>query len=65
MEISLRELQGSDLPVFWEQLTDPELQQMAAMTTKYHYTVTTSTSTGPGFGPIRWRCCALLSPTDP
>ncbi|MFI9080043.1 GNAT family N-acetyltransferase [Streptomyces sioyaensis] len=37
MEISLRELQDSDLPVFWEQLTDPELQQMAAVTRKYHY----------------------------
>ncbi|MFE4823822.1 GNAT family N-acetyltransferase [Streptomyces sp. NPDC056704] len=37
MEISLRELQDTDLPVFWEQLTDPELQQMAAVTRKYHY----------------------------
>ncbi|REK89466.1 N-acetyltransferase [Streptomyces inhibens] len=37
MEISLRELQDSDLPVFWKQLTDPQLQQMAAVTRKYHY----------------------------
>ncbi|WP_193241864.1 hypothetical protein [Streptomyces phaeolivaceus] len=37
MKIYLRELQDSDLLVFWEQLTDPELQQMAAVTRKYHY----------------------------
>ncbi|MFE4968936.1 GNAT family N-acetyltransferase [Streptomyces sp. NPDC056660] len=37
MEIILRELQDNDLPVFWEQLTDPELQHMAAVTRKYHY----------------------------
>ncbi|MFG2363815.1 GNAT family N-acetyltransferase [Streptomyces mirabilis] len=37
MDVSLRELQGSDLPFFWEQLTDPVLQQMAAVTRKYHY----------------------------
>ncbi|MGW6007980.1 GNAT family N-acetyltransferase [Streptomyces sp. NPDC055210] len=37
MEISLRELQDSDLPVFWAQLTDPELQHMAAVTRRYHY----------------------------
>lgn len=37
MEVSLRETQDSDLPVFWEQLTDPQLQQMAAATRKYHY----------------------------
>lgn len=37
MEISLRQLQDSDLPAFWTQLTDPELQQMAAVTRKYHY----------------------------
>ncbi|GLW14526.1 N-acetyltransferase [Streptomyces sp. NBRC 13847] len=36
-EISLRELQDDDLPVFWGQLADPELQQMAAVTRKYHY----------------------------
>ncbi|GLW19453.1 hypothetical protein Stsp01_61960 [Streptomyces sp. NBRC 13847] len=37
MEISLRELRDRALPVFWEQLTDPELRQMAAVTRKYHY----------------------------
>ncbi|MEU9123242.1 hypothetical protein AB0C96_25815 [Streptomyces sp. NPDC048506] len=37
MAIALRGLQDSDLPVFWEQLTDPELPQMAAATRKYHY----------------------------
>ncbi|WP_433179223.1 GNAT family N-acetyltransferase [Actinoallomurus sp. CA-150999] len=37
MEVSLRETQDSDLPVFWEQLTDPQLQHMAAATRKYHY----------------------------
>ena len=37
MGISLRELEDSDLPVFWQQLTDPELRQMAAVTRKYHY----------------------------
>jgi len=37
MEISLRETQDRDLPVFWEQLTDPQLQHMAAATRKYHY----------------------------
>ncbi len=37
MDVTLRELQDDDLPVFWEQLTDPELQRMAAVTRKYHY----------------------------
>jgi RimJ/RimL family protein N-acetyltransferase len=37
MGVSLRELEDSDLPIFWKQLTDPELQQMAAVTRKYHY----------------------------
>ncbi|WP_055588401.1 GNAT family N-acetyltransferase [Peterkaempfera griseoplana] len=37
MGISLRELEDSDLPIFWQQLTDPQLQQMAAVTRKYHY----------------------------
>ncbi|MFD9411369.1 GNAT family N-acetyltransferase [Streptomyces sp. NPDC059989] len=37
MDIELRETQDSDLAVFWEQLTDSRLQQMAAMTRKYHY----------------------------
>ncbi|GGR35937.1 N-acetyltransferase [Streptomyces griseomycini] len=37
VDISLRELQDGDLPVFWQQLTDPELRQMAVVTRKYHY----------------------------
>ncbi|WTO33192.1 GNAT family N-acetyltransferase [Streptomyces achromogenes] len=37
MGVSLRALEDSDLPIFWEQLTDAELQQMAAVTRKYHY----------------------------
>jgi len=37
MEICLREVQDSDLPVFWEQVTDPQGQQMAAVTRSYHY----------------------------
>ncbi|MEV0278740.1 GNAT family N-acetyltransferase [Streptomyces sp. NPDC050610] len=37
MEISLRETQDRDLPIFWEHLTDPEMQHMAAATRKYHY----------------------------
>lgn len=37
MDITLRELADSDLPVFWGQLTDPELGRMAAVTRKYHY----------------------------
>ncbi|MFF5442051.1 GNAT family N-acetyltransferase [Streptomyces achromogenes] len=37
MDVSLRVLEDSDLPVFWQQLTDPELQRMAAVTRKYHY----------------------------
>jgi RimJ/RimL family protein N-acetyltransferase len=37
MDISLRRLEDSDLPIFWQQLTDPELQRMAAVTRKYHY----------------------------
>lgn len=37
MQTSLRELHDSDLPAFWEQLTDPQVQQMAAVTRKYHY----------------------------
>lgn len=36
MRIELRETRDSDLPVFWEQMTDPVLQHMAAMTRKYH-----------------------------
>ncbi|MFI6493338.1 GNAT family N-acetyltransferase [Streptomyces sp. NPDC050564] len=37
MDIFLSALEDSDLPICWEQLTDPELQQMAAGTRKYHY----------------------------
>ncbi|WP_327733870.1 GNAT family N-acetyltransferase [Streptomyces nojiriensis] len=37
MEIALRETSDDDLAVFWEQLTHPGLQQMAAITRKYHY----------------------------
>ncbi|QYX76269.1 GNAT family N-acetyltransferase [Streptomyces akebiae] len=37
MGISLREPEDSDLPIFWQQLTDSELRQMAAVTRKYHY----------------------------
>ncbi|MEU6371536.1 GNAT family N-acetyltransferase [Streptomyces sp. NPDC046909] len=37
MGIFLRELDDSDLPIFWQQLTDPEVQRMAAVTRKYHY----------------------------
>jgi RimJ/RimL family protein N-acetyltransferase len=34
--ISLREVHDSDLPVFWEHLSDPESQHMAAVTSAYH-----------------------------
>ncbi|MFF8584278.1 hypothetical protein [Streptomyces althioticus] len=37
MAISLREVEDGDLPFFWEQLTDPEVQRMAAVTRKYQY----------------------------
>lgn len=35
--VSLREVEDADLPVFWAQLTDHELQYMAAVTRDYHY----------------------------
>ncbi|MFF3502289.1 GNAT family N-acetyltransferase [Streptomyces sp. NPDC003247] len=35
--ISLREVRDSDLPVFWEHLSDPAAQHVAAVTRKYHY----------------------------
>ncbi|MFJ6795012.1 GNAT family N-acetyltransferase [Streptomyces sp. NPDC091268] len=35
--ITLREVRDSDLPVFWEHLSDPEAQQVAAVTRPYHY----------------------------
>ncbi|MEU3955463.1 GNAT family N-acetyltransferase [Streptomyces achromogenes] len=37
MGVSLRALEDSDLPIFWQHLTDSEVQQMAAVTRKYHY----------------------------
>jgi RimJ/RimL family protein N-acetyltransferase len=37
LEVTVREVRDSDLPVFWEQLSDPALHQMAAVTRKYHY----------------------------
>jgi len=37
VEVRLRPVQDADLPVLWEQLTDPELQHMAAVTRDYHY----------------------------
>jgi len=37
IEICLREVQDTDLPEFWEQVTDPQGQQMAAVTRDYHY----------------------------
>ncbi|GLV91017.1 N-acetyltransferase [Streptomyces lavendulae subsp. lavendulae] len=35
--ISLREVRDSDLPAFWEQLSDPAAQQVAAVTRDSHY----------------------------
>ncbi|WP_329379994.1 GNAT family N-acetyltransferase [Streptomyces sp. NBC_01351] len=35
--ISLREVIDSDLPIFWEHLSDPEAQHVAAVTREYHY----------------------------
>ena len=37
VEVSLRQVQDGDLEIIWEQLTDPELQHMAAVTRDYHY----------------------------
>lgn len=37
MQICLREVQDDDLAAFWEQVTDPQVQQMAAVTRSYHY----------------------------
>jgi RimJ/RimL family protein N-acetyltransferase len=36
-EVTLREVQDGDLAVYWEQITDPELQEVAAFTRAYHY----------------------------
>ncbi|WP_406722779.1 hypothetical protein OG968_21795 [Streptomyces althioticus] len=46
MAISLREVEDGDLPFFWKQLPDPEVQRMAAVTRKYHY--------GPGHFDRHW-----------
>ncbi|MBT2407137.1 MULTISPECIES: GNAT family N-acetyltransferase [unclassified Streptomyces] len=35
--VVLREMRDGDLGVFWEQLSDPGLQWMAAITRAYHY----------------------------
>ncbi|MFD7338406.1 GNAT family N-acetyltransferase [Streptomyces violascens] len=35
--IALREVRDSDLPAFWEQLSDPRAQQVAAVTREYNY----------------------------
>ncbi len=35
--IELREVQDSDLPIFWAQLSDTAAQEMAAVTRDYHY----------------------------
>ncbi|WP_333768373.1 GNAT family N-acetyltransferase [Streptomyces sp. IBSBF 2435] len=35
--ISLREVRDTDLPVFWDHLSDPAAQHMAAVTRGYHY----------------------------
>jgi hypothetical protein len=37
MDVRLREVQDSDLDILWAQLSDPELQRMAAFTRDYHY----------------------------
>lgn len=35
--ITLRDIHDSDLPVFWEHLSDPAAQHVAAVTRPYHY----------------------------
>jgi RimJ/RimL family protein N-acetyltransferase len=35
--VSLREVRDGDLPFFWEHLSDPEAQRIAAFTGEYHY----------------------------
>jgi RimJ/RimL family protein N-acetyltransferase len=37
VEVTLREVRDSDLPVFWEQARDERAQHMAAVTRGYHY----------------------------
>ena len=35
--ITLREVRDGDLPAFWGQFSDPQAQQVAAVTREYHY----------------------------
>src|SRR5580692_6198609 len=37
VEVTLRDVRDSDLPVFWAQMTDERAQHMAAVTRGYHY----------------------------
>jgi len=37
VEVTLREMRDSDLPVLWAQLSDERAQHMAAVTRGYHY----------------------------
>lgn len=37
MEITLRDVRDSDLPVFWAQMSDERARHMAAVTRGYHY----------------------------
>lgn len=37
MEITLRDVRDSDVPVFWTQISDERAQHMAAVTYGYHY----------------------------
>lgn len=37
MEVTLRDVRDSDLPVFWAQMRDERAQHMAAVTRGYHY----------------------------
>jgi RimJ/RimL family protein N-acetyltransferase len=37
VEITLRDVRDSDLPVFWAQMSDERAQHMAAVTRGYHY----------------------------
>jgi RimJ/RimL family protein N-acetyltransferase len=37
VEITLRDMRDSDLPVFWAQMSDDRAQHMAAVTRGYHY----------------------------
>jgi RimJ/RimL family protein N-acetyltransferase len=37
MEITLRDVRDSDLPLFWTQMSDDRAQRMAGVTRGYHY----------------------------